>query len=200
MVNGGYIIKTNPIAKGIFVVPEEKELIKSAELGIKYPIATPINIAKKIQSVKNRSKNPNLFFIFLFYLTLDNISQINLKETKFSRDRLRRSEYHQCRCGCSFRMIISFSPDGVTSTIRETDIPVGHVDVEENPDTRECDKEIHDIIDKLIESNKYAKNFGPKRIIDDLRHQHISDSRIPSEKQLQNKLHYYRRTKFNFTN
>jgi hypothetical protein len=30
--------------------------------------------------------------------------------------------------------------------------------------------------------------------------QHISDSRIPSEKQLQNKLHYCRRTKFNFTN
>jgi len=124
----------------------------------------------------------------------------NLKQTKFSRDRLRRSEYRQCRCGCSFRMIISFSPDGVTSMIRETDIPVGHVDVEENPDTRERDKEIHDIIDKLIESNKYAKNFGPKRIIDELRRQHISDSRIPSEKQLQNKLHYYRRTKFNFTN
>jgi hypothetical protein len=47
------------------VVPEEKELIKSAELGIKYPIPTPINIAKKIQSVKNRSKNPNRFFIFI---------------------------------------------------------------------------------------------------------------------------------------
>ena len=124
----------------------------------------------------------------------------SLKQTTFSRDRLLRSEYRQCRCGCSFRMIISFSPDGVTSTIRETDIPVGHVDVEENPDTRERDKEIHDIIDKLIESNKYAKNFGPKRIIDELRRQHISDSRIPSEKQLQNKLHYYRRTKFNFTN
>jgi hypothetical protein len=34
------------------VVPDENELIKSAELGIKYPMATPINIAKKIQRVK----------------------------------------------------------------------------------------------------------------------------------------------------
>ncbi len=84
--------------------------------------------------------------------------------------------------------------------IRETDIPVGHVDIEENPDSRERDKEIHDIIDKVIESNKYAKIFGPKCIIDELRRQHISNSHIPCEKLLQNKLHYYRRTKFNFTN
>ncbi|GAA4073880.1 hypothetical protein GCM10022389_19280 [Flavobacterium cheonanense] len=34
-VNGGYIIKISPIAKGIFVVPDENELIKSAEFGIK---------------------------------------------------------------------------------------------------------------------------------------------------------------------
>jgi hypothetical protein len=52
LVNGGYIIKIKPIANGTFVVPDENELIKSAELGIKYPIATPINIAKKIQRVK----------------------------------------------------------------------------------------------------------------------------------------------------
>jgi hypothetical protein len=34
-VNGGYIIKIKPIASGILVVPEENELIKSAEFGIK---------------------------------------------------------------------------------------------------------------------------------------------------------------------
>ena len=37
----------NPIDRN-----DENEFIKSAELGIKYPIPTPINIAKKIQSVK----------------------------------------------------------------------------------------------------------------------------------------------------
>jgi hypothetical protein len=35
LVKGGYIIKINPMANGILVVPLEKELIKFAELGIK---------------------------------------------------------------------------------------------------------------------------------------------------------------------
>jgi hypothetical protein len=35
LVRGGYIIKISPMAKGILVVPEEKELIKSDELGMK---------------------------------------------------------------------------------------------------------------------------------------------------------------------
>jgi hypothetical protein len=35
LVNGGYIIKINPMAKGILVVPDEKELINPDELGIK---------------------------------------------------------------------------------------------------------------------------------------------------------------------
>jgi hypothetical protein len=33
-VNGGYIIKINPTAKGIFVVPDEYELIKSEKFGM----------------------------------------------------------------------------------------------------------------------------------------------------------------------
>jgi hypothetical protein len=51
-VKGGYIIKINPIAKGIFVVPREKELIKPLLDGMKYPIETPIDLARKIQSVR----------------------------------------------------------------------------------------------------------------------------------------------------
>ena len=35
LVSGGYIIRINPIAKGILVVPFENEFIKLAELGIK---------------------------------------------------------------------------------------------------------------------------------------------------------------------
>ena len=35
LANGGYIIKINPIANGIFVVPLEKELIKPLLDGIK---------------------------------------------------------------------------------------------------------------------------------------------------------------------
>ena len=60
-VNGGYIINIRPIAKGILVVPVEKELMIVAEDGMKYPIATPITIATKIHSVRNRSKKLNFF-------------------------------------------------------------------------------------------------------------------------------------------
>src|SRR5690606_5024893 len=59
--SGGYIIKINPIAKGILVVPLEKEFINTDEDGIRYPIVTPIIIAIKIQSVRYRSRNPILF-------------------------------------------------------------------------------------------------------------------------------------------
>jgi hypothetical protein len=34
-VNGGYIIKINPTASGILVVPFENELMKSSAVGIK---------------------------------------------------------------------------------------------------------------------------------------------------------------------
>jgi hypothetical protein len=51
-VSGGYIIKIKPIARGIFVVPLENELINVDEFGMKYPIPIPIAIARKIQSVK----------------------------------------------------------------------------------------------------------------------------------------------------
>lgn len=52
LVKGGYIININPMARGTLVVPLEKELIKSLLDGIKYPIETPIAIAKNIQRVR----------------------------------------------------------------------------------------------------------------------------------------------------
>jgi hypothetical protein len=52
-----------PMAKGTLVVPEEKELINWDDPGIKYPIETPISIAKKIQRVRNRSRKLSLFFM-----------------------------------------------------------------------------------------------------------------------------------------
>lgn len=52
-----------PMARGIFVVPDENELRKLLDEGIKYPISTPIPIAKKIHRVKNRSRNLSFVFI-----------------------------------------------------------------------------------------------------------------------------------------
>ena len=59
--NGGYIIKIKPIAIGIFVVPTETRSNASAIPGTAYPASTPIPIARKIQSVKNRSRKPSRF-------------------------------------------------------------------------------------------------------------------------------------------
>jgi hypothetical protein len=61
LAKGGYIIKISPIARGIFVEPLENEFIKEDEEGIKYPIPTPSAIARNIQRVRYRSKNPSFF-------------------------------------------------------------------------------------------------------------------------------------------
>src|SRR5690606_34864862 len=58
---GGYIITVNPIAKGIFGVPDENQLIKDDDDGIKNPMVTPTAIAINIQSVKHLSKKFNFF-------------------------------------------------------------------------------------------------------------------------------------------
>src|SRR5690554_1994308 len=50
--SGGYIIRISPMARGIFVVPFDIELILSDISGKKYPIPTPITIARNIQSVR----------------------------------------------------------------------------------------------------------------------------------------------------
>ena len=60
-VKGGYIINIKPIAKGILVVPEENELMKVDEEGKKFPMATPMAIAKKIHKVRYLSKKPSFF-------------------------------------------------------------------------------------------------------------------------------------------
>ena len=52
------------MANGILVVPEEKELIKVDEEGMKYPIDTPTAIAIKIHSVKYLSKKLNFLRSF----------------------------------------------------------------------------------------------------------------------------------------
>jgi hypothetical protein len=59
LVNGGYIIRIRPMASGILVVPDEKELMNDDDEGKKYPIATPAAIAIKIHNVRYLSRNPS---------------------------------------------------------------------------------------------------------------------------------------------
>jgi hypothetical protein len=49
------------MANGILVVPLENELMNPLLDGIKYPILTPMPMAKNIHRVKFRSKNPSFF-------------------------------------------------------------------------------------------------------------------------------------------
>ena len=50
-------MRISPIAIGIFVVPLWKRFTKAPVDGTKCPTATPIAIARKIQSVRKRSRN-----------------------------------------------------------------------------------------------------------------------------------------------
>jgi hypothetical protein len=49
-----------------------------------------------------------------------------------------------------------------------TEIPLSHRNVDENPDNIPLSKEVLKVDDKLIEDHKFAKNYGPKRLVIDL--------------------------------
>ncbi len=57
------------------------------------------------------------------------------------------------------------------------EIPPHHRDVDKNPDNIPLSKEILIVIDRLIEDHKFAKNYGPKRLVTDLRHQGVAESK-----------------------
>ena len=52
------------MAIGIDVVPTERPVISVGTAGEKYPIAIPTAIARKIQSVRYRSRNESRFTYF----------------------------------------------------------------------------------------------------------------------------------------
>ena len=60
--SGGYIIRINPIAIGMLVCDPSgrSDPIQSPTAGAIYPSSTPAPIARKIHSVKNRSRNDSL--------------------------------------------------------------------------------------------------------------------------------------------
>jgi hypothetical protein len=61
LAKGGYIIKINPIARGIDVVPTEREEIQLVQPGNQAPKARPSAMARTIQRVSQRSKNDKCF-------------------------------------------------------------------------------------------------------------------------------------------
>jgi hypothetical protein len=62
------------------------------------------------------------------------------------------------------------------------------------------DKEVSVMLVELLEQNQFSKNFGPKRIMSELRRHNVAEEWIPSRIQIQNKLSYYWWTVFSFNN
>jgi len=122
-----------------------------------------------------------------------------IRHTKYGKQR-KKYEYHHCRCGCSFRINVRYSVDGQTCHVNVGTIPDDHFDVDENPDKREKDKEVGKLIDALIIEHRFAKNYGPRRIISELPCQNIPDCEIPAQKQLENRLYYFWKRKFRYHN
>jgi len=126
-----------------------------------------------------------------------------VNQSKFSRNRKKRYSYRSCVCGCNYRLVIIFSVDE-PSTIesRETAIPSSH-DMKLSqaiPQRRPMNREVRDTILQLLEQNRFTKNYGPKRIMSELRRRNISEICIPSRMQIQNMISYHRKSVFNFNN
>jgi hypothetical protein len=115
---------------------------------------------------------------------------------------MRKWEYCVCRCGCGYKMSLTqlADADGEYYEVKESArIPSTHRNVEESPDNIPLTKDILSIVD-LLEQHKFTKNYSPKRLVTDLEHQGVSEDKIPSQKQLQNHLYYFRKNKFQYSN
>ena len=54
---------------------------------------------------------------------------------------------------------------------------------------------MNDTIVNLMKQHQFTKSYGPRRLMSDLRRMNISENKIPSYKQLQNKMFYFRHNK-----
>lgn len=125
-----------------------------------------------------------------------------LKQTKYgkvSANNRTKYEYRNCRCGCGYKLTLRLAVDE-NVFYKESAIPEKHYDPEESPDNIRADKQTIETIEKLLVKNKFTKNYGPKRLISDLRSMNVPESKIPTYKQLQNKLFYFRKTQFHYVN
>lgn len=69
-----------------------------------------------------------------------------------------------------------------------------------NVSNRQVDKVVNKVILKLMNQHQFTRAYGPRRLMCDLRRMNISENRIPSYKQLQNKMFYFRRHKLIYVN
>jgi hypothetical protein len=120
-------------------------------------------------------------------------------QAKYKKQRQKYENRH-CRCGCSFHINVCYSVDGQTIHVYVGTIPDDYFDVDKNPDNRDKDKEVGKLIDALIIEHRFAKNYGSRHIISELRCQNTPACKIPAQKQLENRLYYFWKHKFEYHN
>jgi len=74
------------------------------------------------------------------------------------------------------------------------------VDVEVNGHNSHVDKVVNEKILTLMKQHQFTKCYGPSHLMSDLRQMNISKNKIPSYKQLQNKLFYFYCNKLMYIN
>jgi hypothetical protein len=74
------------------------------------------------------------------------------------------------------------------------------VDVEVNGHNCRVDKVVNENILTLMKQHQFTKCYGPRFLMSDLRRINISENKIPSYKQLQNKMFYFRCNKLMYIN
>jgi hypothetical protein len=97
--------------------------------------------------------------------------QTQLSSHKFSSCQQRRWEYRICHCGCGYKINITHivDADGDYCEVTDSgDISHDHRDVDENPDNIAISKQVLNTVEKLLEHNKFAKNYSPKRLVGNL--------------------------------
>ena len=130
---------------------------------------------------------------------LSTLPLTTIRHTKYGKLQ-QKYEYRHCQCGCSFHINIRYFIDGNTCHITVGMIPDDHIDVKENLDNSDKDKDVAKIVDALIIENFFAKNYGACRIVSELCRRNIPDCKIPGRKQMTNHLYYFRKKKFGYHN
>jgi hypothetical protein len=115
-----------------------------------------------------------------------------IRHTKYGKQR-QKYEYRHCRFGCSFWINVHYSVDCQTCHVNVGTIPDDHFDMDENPDNKDKDKEVGNLIDALIIEHRFAKNYGPRHIISELERRNIPDCKITAQKQLERRLYNCRK-------
>lgn len=131
------------------------------------------------------------------------------KLTKYSRDRLKRYQYRHCTCKCGYVVVVVTTVGVESVQTWETDVPDNHHAASDdsssegvNPSTtrRRMDRGVASMIVEVLEANRHTKNFGACKILTELRLRNVPEDKMPSKRQITNKICYHRKSRFQFNN